>query len=206
MRIYRQGRISLVNSSVNVIATGTRFKNYVTAGDTLNAPDGNDYIIDSVQSHGVLVLTDAYLGDSIDNARYSIQRNPRVPTLDELKAAAHIRIDRLAGKVRLNYITDVPGQQATYLSKLEDALAYVAAGYPEDATPYIWMQAESAATGATPAQVADLAIATGEAWRSVGAAIEGARQGAKLAVNNANDAETITAAEATFKAAMGSLP
>ncbi|WP_341327861.1 hypothetical protein [Methylotuvimicrobium sp. KM2] len=118
------------------------------------------------------------------------------------RSEAERNIDRIAGQARLNYFTEAPGQQATYLSKLDDAKAYIAAGYPEDASPYKWVKAEVDATGATAAEVADLIVTTAAQWEEVGAAIEGARQAAKRVLKLAEDIESINAAEESFKGAI----
>ena len=100
-------------------------------------------------------------------------------------------IDQAAGAARLRYITDVPGQQAVYMVKLQQAQAYVAA-HAEDAgaavPPYI--AAEANAVGMTPLEVATEVVALAAQWNDVvGPAIEAARLGGKAAVTAAPDNE-----------------
>ncbi len=120
-------------------------------------------------------------------------------SLQQIKLDAAMRIDRLAGEKRQSYITVAPGQEATYTAKLNDAKAYIAAGYPADATPYVWINAESVATGDTPQIVADLIVSTAAQWSVIGAQIEGARQSAKRMIAEAISVLQIRAAELKFK-------
>jgi hypothetical protein len=125
--------------------------------------------------------------------------------LATLKSEAADRIDALSGKTRLKYVTVSPGQEMTYTAKLADAKAYIAAGYPVDATPYPWIATEATMTGATPTQVADLIVYTANLWATVGATIEGTRQEAKRGINAALTVTDIRTAEQSFITAMGLL-
>ena len=114
-------------------------------------------------------------------------------------------IDQAAGAARLRYITDVPGQQAVYMVKLQQAQAYVAA-HAEDAgaavPPYI--AAEANAVGMTPLEVATEVVALAAQWNDVvGPAIEAARLGGKAAVTAAPaDEAAINAARDAAVAAL----
>jgi hypothetical protein len=119
--------------------------------------------------------------------------------LVQLKTEAERRVDELAGQTRLKYISTSPGQDATYTAKLKDAEAYIAAGYPENASAYKWIAAEATHTQMTTAQVADRIIASATLWITVGAEIEGARQAAKVAIKAALTVAEIRAAEQLFK-------
>jgi hypothetical protein len=125
--------------------------------------------------------------------------------LPNQQAEAIITIDTLAGEKRLQYITNIPGQEVTYTAKLKDAQAFILAGYPSDVTPYPWIEAEATATGATAIQVADLIVLTAQTWTDVGSKIEGARQAAKIAVNNATSVTNIRTALATFTTYLSTL-
>jgi len=118
---------------------------------------------------------------------------------------ALVAVDIAAGEARRRYITDVPGQQAVYITKLAEAQAYLAGildGAPTLAAgPYI--VAEAAARGITHQQQAELVTGLAEQWIGVlGPAIEAARMGGKLAVEAA---ETIEAIEAARDAAVAAL-
>ena len=122
-------------------------------------------------------------------------------------------IDRAAGDARLRYITDVPGQQAVYMTKAVEAAEYLAA-YALDvlaiAPPHI--AAEAAATGATALAVAQEVAGLGTLWTTgLSPAIEGARLGGKQAVmaatgeDDAAIAAAIEAARITAIAALDAL-
>lgn len=126
------------------------------------------------------------------------------PIADLCRAAGE-NIDAEAGRVRLKYITDAPGQQATYMSKLENAKAYVAAGYPNDASAFLWINAEAIAVGITTQEAADYIISTAAQWEQIGATIEGARQAAKQALKTATTPGQVYQIEQAFKAAIAVL-
>lgn len=105
-------------------------------------------------------------------------------------------IDEAAGRARLRFITDVPGQQAVYIVKLQQAQAYTAAvALDAQATVPPYIAAEAAATSQTAAQVAANVIALAAVWNEqAGPAIEGERMGGKAAVTAAQDLEAVEAA------------
>ena len=109
-----------------------------------------------------------------------------VPDLTALDAMLHDRIDREAGKFRLNFITDVPGQQAVYLAKEEEARNWTIASLPGSA-PYL--EAEAAARGITVAAMAAMILAISADWKALSVAIEARRIGAKEAVTAAQTVE-----------------
>lgn len=114
------------------------------------------------------------------------------PTLAARQADAQAAIDQAAGAARLRYITDVPGQQAVYLRKLEQAHAWLAEPVG-DPPPYI--AAEAAATGETPTAAAEAILAIATAWdEQLSPAIEGARISGKRAVSAATTAAEVEAA------------
>ncbi len=96
-------------------------------------------------------------------------------------------IDRAAGAARLRYITDVAGQQAVYLVKLQQAQAFLAARELDaGAMPPPYIAAEAAAVGMTPQDVAAEIVALATHWNDVvGPQIEAARLGGKAAVEAA---------------------
>lgn len=92
-------------------------------------------------------------------------------------------IDLAAGNARRRFITDVPGQEAVYITKLEQAKAYAAAHALNPAAlvpPYI--AAEAAAMGWTAIDTASNVIGLATLWNDqIGPAIEAARLGGKAA-------------------------
>lgn len=119
-----------------------------------------------------------------------------------LRAVSNESIDRAAGEARLKYITDVPGQQAVYLVKLAQSLAYLA----DSSTVPSYIAAEATARGVSAADVAHMVVATASLWNDdKGPAIEAARIGAKLAIDAAADAEGVVAARDAGLATLAAL-
>ncbi len=128
-------------------------------------------------------------------------------TLAALRWQAHQDIDRTAGEARLRYITDVPGQQAVYMTKLEEARAYAAAYALDNGTPVPpYLAAESAAMGDAAIETAQMVLGLAAQWNGVvGPAIEAARVAGKAAVTAATTAQDIEAARAAAVAALEQL-
>jgi hypothetical protein len=126
------------------------------------------------------------------------------PTAASVERAALLRIDQLAGELRLRYITDVPGQQAVYLTKLDEATRYlqqVQQGQTGLAGPHL--QAEAAALGVTALVVAQSVSASAALWLgSISPAIEAQRMAGKAAVRAA---ATLGAKQAALGAAEAAL-
>lgn len=113
--------------------------------------------------------------------------------LDELRAAAVIKIDRSAEAFRLQFITPGVGQSMAYQQKLEEARAKVANGSIADSEiPHIVVEAQ--ATGMSKGDKAAEIIETFRGWQQVSAGIEGKRMAAKAAVQEAETADQIRAA------------
>lgn len=128
---------------------------------------------------------------------------PGPEPLSAVKARALAAIDEAAGKVRVKYITDIPGQEATYLAKAQQAKAYKDAGYTGDVPPFIAAEAQY---GLTAQQVADRVLLLEAQWQGViGPAIEGARVGGKDAVNAAVTTQEVETAVANTMAVFAQL-
>lgn len=82
------------------------------------------------------------------------------PSMTDAINAALISIDAAAGAARLRYITDVPGQFATYALKLEQAKAFLDGGQVQ---PFV--QAEADAMGSTATEAAQFIVATAAGWQ-----------------------------------------
>ncbi|BAV65755.1 hypothetical protein [Sphingobium cloacae] len=94
-------------------------------------------------------------------------------------------IDREAGEFRQRFITAVPGQAQTYDAKAREAAAWVAAIDPRT-EDFPFLSAEASACGMAMADVAAIIAATTAQWTTLAARIEGARMGAKRAVQAAH--------------------
>lgn len=110
------------------------------------------------------------------------------------KDSAKKAIDRAAGHARTKYITAVEGQSLTYQLKEKEALAYKAAGYPEDPEElnnYPFLVGEVDATGMTHKQAADTILYMASLWTPLAVAIENLRIKYKTAVDSAITMEEI---------------
>lgn len=100
--------------------------------------------------------------------------------LADAQNLASAQIDTAAGAARLRYITDVPGQQAVYLEKLQQSQAWVA---NPTGTPPPYVAAEAAAMQTDNTSAANYIIATANAWgQQLSPAIEQYRRAGKIAV------------------------
>jgi hypothetical protein len=160
--------------------------------------------------HGACIrrLTDgALIPVDEDNADYRIylraaQVDPAAAVdhadwvaLEELRLHARSVIDAEAETARLRYVTPGAGQAMTYQDKRAQALAYVAAGEPEDLTPYPFLAAEASALGVTASAAATAILDTSALWAVVGAQIEGIRMGGKRAATEAASRAAVMAAQ-----------
>jgi hypothetical protein len=132
--------------------------------------------------------------------------------LAEAQAVAYNAIDAQAGATRSKYITTVPGQSETYMSKATDASAYKAAGYPfASLASYVWVQAEAVAingvspTSAQAKAAADSILAAQAAWIALGAQIEQARRAGSVAVAAASTVTAVQAAQTAAVTALGAM-
>jgi len=171
------GKAHLLKLKDEIIASGsvTAFGSVSSAGDEITIIGG---------SVNDLTVLDA------------VFQNHSGEDLDRTKKDAKYEVDRAAGRARARYTTEVEGQQATYLMKEQDCRDYKAAGYPPDLSPYFFVQAELNAVrevdpSATAQIVADIIIATSEAWRPLAAAIEEIRRGQKEQIDIASSEATI---------------
>lgn len=108
-----------------------------------------------------------------------------------------------AGAFRLRFITDVPGQQASYLTKEEEAKAWTAGA---DMVDFPFLAAEAEYTGMPVADIAALVLATASAWRNLAAKIEGRRRGAMVELAAATNIAQLVRAASIDWAALAALP
>jgi len=103
------------------------------------------------------------------------------------KQHAKLLVDEMAESVRLRYITTGLGQSMTYQEKVDEATDYVAAGYPQDLTPYPFIDAEVSATGLIAQIVADNILKKRTIWIKKSAKIEKERIKGKTNIDSATD-------------------
>jgi hypothetical protein len=105
-------------------------------------------------------------------------------------ANAILNIDTEAGKARLRYITDVPGQQAIYTEKLVQAKDYLA-NTPADTSAHKYIGGEASARSINATQAATEIVAIASAWEDLSVAIESKRIEAKAAINALPETATV---------------
>ena len=143
------------------------------------APDGTVASMTLPAGLGVVVMPyNAFEGLAADD-------------LGPLKAAVTSQVNGAAGEFRKRFITDIPGQDATYLAKEVEAKAWTA---DADATLFPYLSCEAEATGQPIADVAALVLATAEQWRALDPRIEGQRRGATVAISAATNMAAIVMA------------
>lgn len=116
-------------------------------------------------------------------------------TLNGRKWAANRQIDEAAGNARQRYITDVPGQQFVYMTKMQEAREYLQAfaNAPAAATPGPHIAALVERSGRTARLVAQEVVRAASVWaNNKSPAIEAARMAGKEAIEAAT-ADTIDA-------------
>ena len=141
-------------------------------------PDGTAAQLELTADLGVIVMDyAAFVGVAADD-------------LGPLKTAVIAQVNTGAGDFRKQFITDIPGQQATYLAKETEARAWTSGA---DATAFPYLSGEASATGSTLDAVAALVLATAEQWRALDPKIEGRRRGATVAIDAATNIAAIVA-------------
>jgi acetyl-CoA acetyltransferase len=113
----------------------------------------------------------------------------RKVSLDAIKAQAAIDIDNQAGLTRAKYITDVPGQAATYLLKADQATKFKIANY-QGAVPGL-VQSEATARGISAQAAADAIIAEQDQWVALATGVETIRRLGKENVKKATSPQAV---------------
>ena len=106
------------------------------------------------------------------------------------RARCIAKIDVDAEAARAPFLTPGTGQAMTYTYKAAEAKAWSA----DNAAPTPFLSAEALARGMTIADLAAEVLASIGAWTAIGARIEAARMGAKVAIAAAGDIDAIEAA------------
>ncbi|WP_149589838.1 hypothetical protein [Tabrizicola flagellatus] len=137
-------------------------------------------------------------------------KQPVVPTREELEAQAAAvlelarrdarrRINERIGALRSRIYTDIPGQDALYLEKRAEALAYVReaemSGEPKDLADYPLIAGEVGITAPTAWQLAQIWLHLSDRFKAAGAATETARMRAMVAIETAPDLTTLEGIE-----------
>ncbi len=118
-----------------------------------------------------------------------------VVALARAKVAAIAQFNDYIGKIRLKYITDIPGQQTIYTQKQAEALAYLQAGPdPATLTDYPLLTAEIGVTAPTAWQLAQVWANKAVLWKQVAPFTERQRMEASAAIAAATNEAGVDAA------------
>jgi hypothetical protein len=109
--------------------------------------------------------------------------SPREINLDVIKASYCASVDQDADKVRSMFITNTPGQMATYLEKEAEARRVLAG----DTSSTLFLSTEAAALDRPISDLAAEVIGQADQWRPIGARIEAARRKTKVALTAATN-------------------
>lgn len=117
---------------------------------------------------------------------------------ERLAAKLHADIDAIVGALRCRFITEVPGQQATYLRKEAKARDYLVSGDPADARSFT---REAAARDLTLEAMAQAILAIADDWNPKADVLEDLRVSTKVLVSlGTTAAEMIAAAQVDWEA------
>lgn len=149
-----------------------------------------------------------WLGSSVIITRGKGSAEIAAQRLATARAAAIARVNERAGALRLKVYTDIPGQDALYLEKRAEALAFVA--NPKDADlayfPLLAGEVGPGLTATTAYELAQIWLNRSHLFKLVGGATETARLRAAYAIAAAPDEDAITAIERGFIEALARLP
>ena len=121
-----------------------------------------------------------------------IEQPDPVAQLAAARAVATAKVDVEAEAARAGFLTPGTGQAMTYTYKADEAKAWSA----DTSAPTPFLSAEALARGMTIADLVAEVLASIAAWTMIGARIEAARMGAKVAIATAADIDGVEAAMA----------
>jgi len=127
-----------------------------------------------------------------DGTTLSYHKVDDLSDIDEMRTYYKKAIDEYAGEIRLKYITDIPGQDATYSLKYEEALKYINSDKNTvDETEFNMLYKESITTNKSLANLANEIITLRNIWVDKASSIESIRLGKKASLDMAMDENTI---------------
>lgn len=130
--------------------------------------------------------------------------------LARARTEASERVNQSVGDLRGRIYTDIPGQDAMYLEKRAEAVAYVAetnhGGEPANLRDYPLLANEVGLTAPTAWTLAQLWLNRSDQFKRVGAATERLRMRAQIDISTAKDIEALEAIERDFTEALSRLP
>lgn len=132
----------------------------------------------------------------------AVPEPPSERTLEQARAAGIAWVNTLSGVVRRKFITDIPGQEAIYLMKLDEAQAWTADPAP-DMQKYPLIAAEIGITGQDAYQVAQVYMNLSGIYVEAASQLETARLGAIAVIETATTVAEIDAATAALEVQIG---
>lgn len=124
--------------------------------------------------------------------------------VSNMKLGMLTQVDAAAGRARLRYITDIPGQTETYRVKEDQARMWEDAGFMGE--PPSFIKAEAAATGKAPQAIAESVLAAVNFWiENKAPEIEATRQKWKLIVSQQTKIDDLVAVMELAEIALSSL-
>lgn len=125
--------------------------------------------------------------------------------LSEARATGETLILALRAQARLTYITDIPGQEGIYISKRDEAKAYlqlVAASEEPDMAEFPLIASEIGVTAPTAYEVAQVFLNLNAMWTNAAAAIDTAYFSAQIVIQAATTEAEVTAAVEGLRATL----
>ena len=180
-----------------------------------DVPEGKEYIIVpnefSLETH--------YVKDGVvkekgtapnDNSEFDEISEQWVSIYDLLPFEEYLivatnKLKEAVSAARQQYITSLPGQDAIYQAKENEAIQYLAETSPTLAD-YPLLNAETGTTAPTATELANLWISMAQQWRSVAAQLEAARMTANASIGSATTVAGVDVALAALDAAIAGLP
>jgi len=124
----------------------------------------------------------------------------------ELRLQAEAETNALIGRSRALFLTNIPFQETTYVTKRAEAVELLAmAAEPTDPTIFPFLYAEVGITGATITDVAQVVLNLSYQWTLLGSNMEKLRMAASVQFTTAQTRDEVTAAKDTFMAGLGAL-
>ncbi|MFV0382620.1 hypothetical protein [Paracoccus sp. (in: a-proteobacteria)] len=123
--------------------------------------------------------------------------------LDRARSEARSKVDDWRGDARLAFITDIPGQDALYIAKFEEARGFVAAldsGQQIDMSDYPLVLSEVGVTAGSAYEVAQVFLNLNAIWRQANCQIDAICFQAKNTLLQAPDEAAITSILAALNA------
>lgn len=154
----------------------------------------------------------AYLDTSVtlpELSDYVIQDGRLVPETGastEYKEMTTRGVNNTVGAARALFITDVVGQEMTYLAKQTEAKELLAMeAEPADPSAFPFLFAELGITGASITEIAQIVLNLSYQWGLIGSNLEKIRMGANAEIATAATRVELLAIQSSFKTNLGNL-